>query len=116
MTGETRGTSPEGSFEERLKRARARREARETAARAKAGAAMGIGFRLSLELVVAVLVGSALGFGLDRWLGTGPWLLVVFFILGAAAGIRSMLRAVEEMKMSPPPDEAEADGKNEPGS
>lgn len=102
MTEEPNGSrkdapSPELSFEERLKRVRARREEREAAARRKTSAAMGIGFRLSLELVVAVVVGSLIGFGLDRYLGTSPWLLVLFFMVGAAAGIKNMLRAVKEL-------------------
>lgn len=97
---EPNGSRPDGSFEDRLAKVRARREAREQNARRKANAALGIGFRLSLELVVAVIVGSLFGFGLDRWLGTTPWLMVVFFMVGAAAGVKNMLRAVKEMSVS----------------
>ena len=89
--------SDDNSFEDRLTKVRAKREAREAEARRKTNAAMGIGFRLSLELVVAVIVGSLLGYGLDRWLGTFPLALVVFFVIGAAAGVKNMLRAVQEI-------------------
>lgn len=100
--------SDEDSLQSRLEKVRARRAAREAQARSKANAAMGIGFRLSLELVVAVVVGSLLGYGIDRWLGTFPLALVIFFVIGAVAGVRNMLRAVKELSV---PDElSERDG------
>ncbi|HET9716827.1 MAG TPA: AtpZ/AtpI family protein [Pseudolabrys sp.] len=51
------------------------------------------GFRLSTELVAGVLVGAALGWLLDRWLGISPWGLIVFLLLGFAAGILNVMRA-----------------------
>ncbi|MGN6573311.1 MAG: AtpZ/AtpI family protein [Pseudolabrys sp.] len=51
------------------------------------------GFRLSSELVGGVLVGAGLGWLLDRWLGTSPWGLIVFLLLGFAAGILNVMRA-----------------------
>lgn len=51
------------------------------------------GFRLSTELVAGVLVGAAVGWLLDRWLGTSPWGLIVFFLLGFAAGVLNVMRA-----------------------
>lgn len=51
------------------------------------------GFRLSTELVAGVLVGAGLGWLLDRWLGTTPWGLIVFLLLGFAAGILNVMRA-----------------------
>jgi ATP synthase protein I len=47
-----------------------------------------------LELVAATVLGAGLGYGLDRWLGTGPWLLVVGVVLGAAAGFLAVYRLV----------------------
>ena len=44
------------------------------------------GFRLSSELVAGVLVGAGLGWLIDRWLGISPWGLIVFLLLGFAAG------------------------------
>ena len=51
------------------------------------------GFRLSTELVAGVLVGAAIGWLLDRWLGISPWGLIVFLLLGFAAGILNVMRA-----------------------
>ena len=55
--------------------------------------AMARGFRLSTELVAGVLVGAALGWLLDRWLGISPWGLIVFLLLGFAAGVLNVMRA-----------------------
>ncbi|MBM3548519.1 MAG: AtpZ/AtpI family protein [Alphaproteobacteria bacterium] len=57
--------------------------------------AMGMAFRVSVELVSALAVGVGLGWLLDYWLGTGPWMMVVMFFLGAAAGMLNVYRAVE---------------------
>jgi ATP synthase protein I len=51
------------------------------------------GFRLSTELVGGVLVGAGLGWLLDRWLGSSPWGLIVFVLLGFAAGVVNVMRA-----------------------
>jgi ATP synthase protein I len=61
------------------------------------------GFRLSTELVAGVLVGAALGWLLDRWLGISPWGLIVFLMLGFAAGVLNVMRAagvVRDRKMN----------------
>jgi ATP synthase protein I len=55
--------------------------------------AMARGFRLSTELVAGVLVGAAFGWVLDRLLGISPWGLIVFLLLGFAAGILNVMRA-----------------------
>ena len=49
--------------------------------------------RLSTELVAGVLVGAALGWLIDRWLGISPWGLIVFLLLGFAAGVLNVMRA-----------------------
>ena len=59
--------------------------------------AMGIAFRFATELGAALFVGAGLGWLLDRWLHTAPILIVVMFVLGAAAGIRNVLKAAKEL-------------------
>jgi ATP synthase protein I len=59
------------------------------------GAGMAIGFRIAVELVAGIVVGTGIGIGLDSWLGTRPWLLIVFFLLGVAAGMLNVYRTVE---------------------
>ncbi len=51
------------------------------------------GFRLSTELVGGVLVGATIGWALDRVLGISPWGLIVFLLLGFAAGVLNVMRA-----------------------
>lgn len=51
------------------------------------------GFRLSSELVAGVVVGAGLGWGIDRLLGVAPWGLIVFVLLGFAAGVLNVMRS-----------------------
>jgi ATP synthase protein I len=51
------------------------------------------GFRLSTELVAGVLVGAFIGWALDKWLGISPWGMIVFLLLGFAAGVINVMRA-----------------------
>ena len=48
---------------------------------------------LGLEMAASVLIGLAIGYYLDKWLGTGPWLMVLWVGIGFAAGVRSLYRA-----------------------
>jgi ATP synthase protein I len=63
--------------------------------------AMARGFRLSTELVGGVLLGAALGWLLDRWLGTSPWGLIVLVLLGFAAGVLNVMRAAGVVSSGP---------------
>jgi len=58
------------------------------------GPGMGMGVRVGVELISGIAVGGGIGYGLDRWLGTKPWLMLVFFFLGAAASVLNIYRAV----------------------
>jgi len=62
------------------------------------GRGMAYGLRMAAELVAAVIVGGAIGYGLDRWLGSTPWLFLLFFLLGFAAGVLNVVRAYEKMQ------------------
>jgi len=59
---------------------------------------MGSAFKLGAELVSAVLVGTIIGFILDTWFGTKPWLIIVFFFLGSAAGILNVIKTAKRMQ------------------
>ena len=57
----------------------------------------GIAYAAGISLFVSVAVGLGLGWLLDRWLGTKPWLLVVGLILGAAAGFYEFVRVTSKL-------------------
>ena len=59
----------------------------------------GSGLTVGIELVVGVAVGAALGYGLDYWLGTRPFLTILFFILGTAAGMLNAWRHLVRIGM-----------------
>jgi ATP synthase protein I len=59
--------------------------------------AWGIAFRFGTELGVALFVGAGLGWLLDHFLHTKPIFMVVMFFLGAAVGIRNVMRAAKEL-------------------
>ena len=52
----------------------------------------GIGLRAGVEVVSALAVGIGIGWALDRWLGTWPWLFLLFFVLGSVAGVLNVYR------------------------
>ena len=64
----------------------------------KKGSFMGNAFKLGTELVAAVAVGTIIGFILDNWFDTKPWLIIIFFFLGAAAGMLNVIRAANKMQ------------------
>lgn len=57
------------------------------------GAAMASAMRAGGEFVAAIIVGGFIGWLLDAWLGTKPWLMIAFFFLGVTAGIVNVIRA-----------------------
>ena len=78
------------------------------------GAAMSKALRVSAELIGGIVVGSAIGWGLDKWLGLEkPWFFVLFFLLGASAGMLNVIRMAMREKKTPPlpsvADDADAD-------
>ena len=59
---------------------------------------MSYGLRMASELVGAVLVGSFIGYWLDQWLKTAPWLFLSFFLFGFIAGIVNVLRTSRQVQ------------------
>ena len=59
---------------------------------------IGQAFKMSTELVSAVLVGTIIGFILDNWFGTKPWLILIFFFIGVVAGILNVIKSAKKMQ------------------
>lgn len=90
------------SFDELDLRIRAAREREAEVAgqeneRRNPSSGIGLGMRLSVEFVAGVAVGVGLGYFLDRLIGTAPWLMVLFLLLGGAAGVANAYRAARGM-------------------
>ena len=64
----------------------------------KDGSSLGIALKLSTEMVAAVFVGSIIGFILDNWFDSKPWLTIIFFFVGAASGILNVIRSAKQMQ------------------
>jgi ATP synthase protein I len=97
MTDDSGNPRPLEDFDARLRAARGQRPAEEGPEPrngAGIGPGMGMGVRVVVELISGIAVGTGIGYGLDRWLGTKPWLLLVFFFLGAAASVLNIYRTV----------------------
>lgn len=107
---QTGATTPLTSdLEARIARARSERRVAEEAAKApvKDMSGWNRGMRLGSEFIAAVLVGAGIGYLLDLWLSTSPWLLLVMLLVGFAAGVLNVVRAAAEMnKAAPPPTDA----------
>ena len=59
----------------------------------KGDSGMSLGMRAGSELISAVIIGAAIGWGIDHLFGTNPAFLIVFFFLGVAAGVWNVIRA-----------------------
>ena len=90
-------TNPE-DFKTRLKIAKSKIKKQALVDNQKRSSFMGNAFKLGTELVAAVGVGTIIGFILDSWFGTKPWLIIIFFFLGAAAGMLNVIRTANRMQ------------------
>ena len=90
-------TIPE-DFKTRLKIAKSKIQKQVLSDSEKKGIFMGSAFKLGTELVAAVAVGTIIGFILDTWFDTKPWLIIIFFFLGAAAGMLNVVRTAKQMQ------------------
>ena len=61
-------------------------------------ASLGKALKISTELVAAVVVGSTIGFILDNWFDTKPWLTIIFFFMGVTAGILNVIKSAKKMQ------------------
>ena len=59
---------------------------------------IGTAFKMSTELVSAVVVGTIIGFILDKTFGTKPWLILIFFFVGVIAGIVNVFKSAKNMQ------------------
>jgi ATP synthase protein I len=90
-------TIPE-EFKTRLKIAKSKIKKQVQSDSEKKGSFIGSAFKLGTELVAAVAVGTIIGFILDSWFDTKPWLIIIFFFLGAAAGMLNVIRTANRMQ------------------
>jgi len=86
-------------FNERLRKARQRQGLERTARGAEGegrdglpASALRIGLRAGVEVVSALIAGAGIGWLIDRWLGTFPWLFMLFFAIGGVAGVLNVYR------------------------
>lgn len=108
--GSRRPGADEGDISRRLARLGANLDAKRDASTPRSGpgasasdpGAMGRAVRVSSELVACVIVGFALGWAFDRGLGTKPWGLIGFLMLGFVAGIYNVMRASGFLKPAGP--------------
>ena len=90
-------TTPE-DFKTRLKIAKSKIKKQVLYDKQNKGSFMGSAFKLGTELVAAVGVGTIIGFILDSWFDTKPWLIIIFFFLGSAAGMLNVIRTANRMQ------------------
>jgi ATP synthase protein I len=88
----------EKKFKTRLKIAKSKLKRDYLSENEKRGSFMGFAFKIGTELVAAVGVGTIIGFILDSWFGTKPWLIIIFFFLGSAAGMLNVIRVAKKMQ------------------
>ena len=86
------------TFKTRLEIAKKKASKRSLKGSQKSSSNIGVAYKLSTELVAAVAVGTIIGFILDDWFGTKPWLILIFFFVGVAAGIMNVVKSAKSMQ------------------
>ena len=81
----------------RLKIAKKKIQEKEVKNTGSNAASLGKALKISTELVASVVVGTLLGFILDGWFDTRPWLTISFFFMGVGAGILNVIRSAKNM-------------------
>ena len=86
------------TFKTRLEIAKKKASKRNPKGSQKSSSNIGVALKLSTELVAAVAVGTIIGFILDDWFGTKPWLILIFFFVGVTAGIMNVVKSAKNMQ------------------
>ena len=89
---------PNDPFKTRLKIAKNKIKPKNISEKNGQNSSLGVAFKMSTELVSAVAVGTIIGFILDNWFGTKPWLILIFFFIGVIAGIMNVIRSAKKMQ------------------
>ena len=89
---------PKDSFKTRLESAKNKMYKRNFKENDEPTSNLGTAFKLSTELVAAVIVGTIIGFILDGWFGTKPWLILIFFFVGMISGIMNVIKSAKNMQ------------------
>ena len=89
---------PNDPFKTRLKIAKNKIKPKNISEKNGQNSSLGVAFKMSTELVSAVAVGTIIGFILDNWFGTKPWLILIFFFVGVVAGIMNVIKSAKKMQ------------------
>ena len=89
---------PDDQFKTRLKIAKNKIRSKKSSKNDQSSSGIGVAFKMSTELVSAVAVGTIIGFILDNWFGTKPWLILIFFFVGVVAGILNVFRSAKSIQ------------------
>ncbi len=86
------------SFKTRLEIAKNKITKKKHSKNSQANSSIGAAFKMSTELVAHVVVGTIIGFILDKTFGTKPWLILIFFFVGVVAGILNVIKSAKKMQ------------------
>ena len=89
---------PKNSFKTRLEIAKNKLSRKSLYKNKQPPSSIGTAFKMSTELVSAVVVGTIIGFILDKTFGTKPWLILIFFFVGVIAGIMNVFKTAKKMQ------------------
>ena len=89
---------PKNSFKTRLEIAKNKHSRKSLYKNKQSPSSIGTAFKMSTELVSAVVVGTIIGFILDKTFGTKPWLILIFFFVGVVAGILNVFKSAKKMQ------------------
>jgi ATP synthase protein I len=74
---------------------------------------LGIASVMGLHLVSGVIVGIAMGYYLDKYFGTKPWLTLIFLVFGIIAGYKNMFRELQRIQKKEAENEARGDAEKD---